>query len=308
MGGFPNWTLLGMGISAGLAVLFSALAFLAQSPSLLTRFRLAGSDFSQNSRRLTGLGLACTLLGMGFFMAGVPIGEQAIAQQVDQSTAAVQPETSAAADSSESDVSAIAQIADDAETAPQTESASGGFGAPAQTTEDEGASDASGQEVTPTAASGAFSAPAQSDEENASDEAGEPAESASDSDEVAVADGESATATAEPTQAIVEPTASPTNTPAPTATPSPIPTATPTPTITPTAVNVDTISVTFDGSVTWVYRVPGNNRLELVNNGDALLLESGRAMVQGVTWQEIRLLDGRSGWIQLSLLDLGEEE
>ncbi len=305
MGGFPTWTLFGMGISAGLAVLFSALAFLAQSPSLLARFRLAGSDFSQNSRRLTGLGLACTLLGAGFFMAGVPIGQPDVVQQIDQTTAAVQAETGAGAVSAASEVesaeSAIAQIESDAETTSQTEAASGGFGAPAQAADDESATDASGQEATPAAASGgAFSAPAQSDEET-----GEEAEEAADGE---TASAEEADPTAEPTQAIVEPTASPTNTPAPTATPSPIPTATPTPTITPTAVNVDTISVVFDGSVTWVYRVPGNSRLELVNNGDAILLESGRAMVQGVTWQEVRLLDGRLGWIQLSLLDFGEDE
>ncbi len=300
MGGFPSWTLLGMGISAGLAVLFTALAFLAQSPSLLVRFRLAGADFSENSRRLTGLGLACTLLGMGFFMAGVPIGEQEIAQQVDQTTAAVQADSAIDASSAaqvESETG-IAEIQD--ESGSEVASASGGFSAPAQESESDIEVEPEAESGTPDAGSsgGAFSAPAQvedSDEsESASESGDEPAEDESEA--------------AEPTEVAVEPTSVPTNTPAPTATPSPIPTATPTPTITPTAVNVDTISVTFDGSVTWVYRVPGNSRLELVNNGDAVLLESGRAMVQGVTWQEVRLLDGRLGWIQLSLLDLGEEE
>ncbi|MFK7802776.1 MAG: hypothetical protein AB8G95_14165, partial [Anaerolineae bacterium] len=79
-------------------------------------------------------------------------------------------------------------------------------------------------------------------------------------------------------------------------------------TMTPTAISDDTITVDFDGDITWVYRVPGNQRLELVDNGEQLLLESGRAMVVGITWQEVRLLDGRPGWIQLNFLNLGDSQ
>ena len=77
--------------------------------------------------------------------------------------------------------------------------------------------------------------------------------------------------------------------------------------MTPTSISSETINVDFDGEITWVYRVPGNQRLERVVNGDQLLLGSGRAMVLGITWQEVHLLDGRPGWIQLNFLDLTGE-
>ena len=77
--------------------------------------------------------------------------------------------------------------------------------------------------------------------------------------------------------------------------------------MTPTPLTSETIDVDFDGEITWVYRVPGNQPLERVVNGDRLLLGSGRAMVLGTTWQEVYLLDGRPGWIQLSFLNLNDE-
>ena len=289
MGGFPAWTLIGMGISALGAVIFTALAFFAQSPNLLARFRLLGTEFASNTRRLTGLGLASTLLVWGFFMAGVPLGNQLtdVVQPVDA------PATTSA--DGDSNTNSIAQIEDSADGATgevdaiESESAeTGGFGSAAATqpaNEDEAESEPNGTSV-----SGSFGRPAEGNDDSAEEAA------------------ESASSTPTPTPVSQAATVAPTNTPTPTATPSPIPTATPTPTITPTAIKADTISVSFDGSVRWVYRVPGDNsRLQLINNGDQLFLESGRAMVKGVTWQEVRLLDGRLGWIQLRFLDLGEE-
>ena len=287
-----------MGISAGLAVVFSALAFLAQSPNLLVRFRMAGSRVSQGGRRLTGLGLACTLLGAGFFMAGVPIGEPAATANIENAVTAAQPANSQAVATlpqpqSDEPVDQVGLIEPESEAVAAAQT--GAMGSQAEQPE---------EAADPTTVSGAFSQPAPSEEEDTETETdttesneSEPAPTAAKSATEA-ADTPTPTPTDEPT---------PTNTPQPTSTPTPLPTATPTPTITPTAVNVETISADFVGSVTWVYRVPGNNQLALINNGDPLLLEPGRAMINGVTWQEVRLLDGRLGWIQLSLIDLGEE-
>ncbi len=75
--GFPTWTLWGMGLSALGALLAIALAFLAQSPRMLSRFGLSGSRLDLRARTLTGYGLALLLLAMGFFAAGVPLGGQA---------------------------------------------------------------------------------------------------------------------------------------------------------------------------------------------------------------------------------------
>ena len=291
---FPTWTLIGMGISAGLAILFTAAAYLAQSPNLLTRFRLMGSFLPQNGRRLTGLGLAATLVGGGFFMAGVPIGGgelgEAEVASISEGEAAANNTNSNLTEDGEPDVPVAA--VDENGTVE-----SGSFGnQPVQDAEEAEESDESeGVEGAETAASqsGAFSQPAQVNEEDSAEAVAETSTSTP----------AAPTSTPRPTNT---PTA--TNTPAPTATPSPTPTNTPTPTATPTAIKDDTISVSFDGEITWVYRVPGNQQLQLVNNGDQLLLASGRAMVAGITWQEVRLLDGRPGWIQLSLLDLEGNE
>jgi hypothetical protein len=64
-----------MGLSAVGALIAIALAFLAQSPRLLTRLNMAGQRLDMRARTLTGYGLALLLLAMGFFAAGVPLGE-----------------------------------------------------------------------------------------------------------------------------------------------------------------------------------------------------------------------------------------
>jgi hypothetical protein len=63
-----------MGISALGALIAIALAFLAQSPRLLTRLSMTDRRLDLRARTLTGYGLALLLLAMGFFVAGVPLG------------------------------------------------------------------------------------------------------------------------------------------------------------------------------------------------------------------------------------------
>ena len=80
-----------MGLSAVGALIAIALAFLAQSPRLLTRLNLAGQRLDMRARTLTGYGLALLLLAMGFFAAGVPLGAPpaTVAVATDDTPAAV---------------------------------------------------------------------------------------------------------------------------------------------------------------------------------------------------------------------------
>ncbi|MEM9776242.1 MAG: hypothetical protein AAF902_16815 [Chloroflexota bacterium] len=306
MGGFPTWTLIGMGICGGLSVLFNALAYLAQSPELQTRFRVAGLPLTQNGRRFSGLGLACVLVGMGFFMAGVPLESEVQSTEMGETTAEVVSETESSSEEmmETDDIEDVAAIVEDEPEPVESESgaSSGSFGS-AAAEEDSDPETETVDEETETTQSGAFSQPADANASASADvDASGSADGAAAEEEVAE--------TEEPTeQPTVAPTQTPTqtSTPAPTATPSPTPTNTPTPTITPTAIAVDTVSVQFDGSVLWVYRVPNNQRLALVNNGDQLILLPGRAIVQGTTWQEVSLLDGSPGWIQLRYLVLDDQ-
>lgn len=80
-----------MGLSAVGALIAIALAFLAQSPRLLTRLNMAGQRLDMRARTLTGYGLALLLLAMGFFAAGVPLGvpPAAVAVATDDTPAGV---------------------------------------------------------------------------------------------------------------------------------------------------------------------------------------------------------------------------
>lgn len=73
--GFPTWTLWGMGLAGFGALAAIALALLAQSPRLLARLNLVNQRLDRRIKAFTGYGLALLLLAMGFFLAGVPLGE-----------------------------------------------------------------------------------------------------------------------------------------------------------------------------------------------------------------------------------------
>jgi hypothetical protein len=81
-----------MGLSAVGALIAIALAFLAQSPRLLTRLNMAGQRLDMRARTLTGYGLALLLLAMGFFAAGVPLSAPtaAVAAATDDAPAEVE--------------------------------------------------------------------------------------------------------------------------------------------------------------------------------------------------------------------------
>ncbi|HSH03607.1 MAG TPA: hypothetical protein VLL52_13895, partial [Anaerolineae bacterium] len=74
MGGFPLWTLLGMGLSILVALILTGLALITQSPSSIRRFGLTGFRLELPVRALNGYTFACLLLTIGFFIAGVPLG------------------------------------------------------------------------------------------------------------------------------------------------------------------------------------------------------------------------------------------
>jgi hypothetical protein len=73
--GFPTWTLWGMGLAGFGALVAIALALLGQSPRLLARLNLVNQRLDRRVKAFTGYGLALLLLAMGFFLAGVPLGE-----------------------------------------------------------------------------------------------------------------------------------------------------------------------------------------------------------------------------------------
>lgn len=94
-----------MGLAAFGALVAILLAFLAQSPRLLSRLSLTGQRMDLRARSFTGYGLALLLLAMGFFLAGVPLdrGESLAAEATDlpgesevAGTVVVEEETAAA--------------------------------------------------------------------------------------------------------------------------------------------------------------------------------------------------------------------
>jgi hypothetical protein len=76
MSGFPMWTLWGMGLSALGVLLATILAYAAQSPQLTARPAFKRLRLGLRARTFTGYALALMLLGVGFFLAGVPIEPQ----------------------------------------------------------------------------------------------------------------------------------------------------------------------------------------------------------------------------------------
>lgn len=199
--GFPLWTLFGMAVTAAGALIMLIIAYIAQSPKMLKRLGLAGSRLDLRARTFTGYALALLLLAFGFFIAGVPLGQQPIETEVAAATAIIDTNESGA-------MVAVATATPEAEATP-TE-----------------AGDQAGGDEQSEPATGAF--------------AGPPPAAQTETAEAIAADLEDAptatrtplpTATATPTQ-----TPSPTPTMTPTPTNTPTPTITPTPIFEETAV------------------------------------------------------------------------
>jgi cytoskeletal protein RodZ len=280
--GFPTWTLIGMGVTAVLALLMTVLAYLAQSPRALVRLGLVGQRLDLRVKLFTGYALASLILMLGFFLAGVPLDTSAMATAASTpatETASIQlpsddtgamgelPPTAVVSDSSQNTETETID-----ENTAQTPS-SGAFGGPPPSSSDEVAT----EEIPPSATP---------------EQVGPSATPDGDEVETAVpttqSNGEASTATALPS---------------PTTTNTPLPTATPTPTITPTPIQGITGTINTDGSTLWVRRSPGGQNLVIVQDNEIVLMENGRANQGGILWREIRTVSGIVGWIQAEFLD-----
>lgn len=273
--GFPDWTLWGMGVASAAALLFVVLAYLAQSPRQIARYRWLAFRLANRGRALTGYGLASLLVALGFFLAGIPIGPtdggDPAAENTPVELVAVTPEESDSVEVS------------DASTADQPEKTD-----PDQDPEFE-------PDLTPE--SGAFLRPPTAAPEELISE-----ENNNSEEEGVQTEGESAapTATSQAPDVTLSSTPLPSATPSPT--PSATPTVTPTPTITPTPILGITAQVETLSSTLWVRRTPGGAQFELVLNGDTLVVEESRVSVGGVLWQQVRTLNGNLGWVQAEFL------
>ncbi|HIP73742.1 MAG TPA: SH3 domain-containing protein [Anaerolineae bacterium] len=256
-----------MGLSVLGAIFFTLLAYIAQSPRTLVWLGLVGYHLELRVKVFTGYALACLLLLLGFFLAGVPLGpvaETAVATpttiaDINQPAGTILPIT-AEADSTHEPTSQI--------------------------------------EGTRTPSSGAFGGPPPGAQAEETPETTEetPASAALST---------SVTDPAEPASATPTPnnefTPTPvTATPTPTVTPSP--TATPTPTITPTPIDGDTAVIDIGSGTIWVYRSPGGQQLVVVEHGDTVIVENGRANRDGRIWQKIRTVKGITGWVEEQFL------
>ena len=268
--GFPLWTLWGMGISAIAALIALGLALLGQSPQFLRRSGLSGARLDMRVRTFTAFAFASLLLAFGFFVAGVPIGDQT----VGTATAQVSDPT-------------VTPLPFDAQLTSETGEASLGD------------IQASVTATRATPATGSFDGPPISTAEALQLETDEPDGSATTvvesepAPQISATPGPSATTT-------------PTSSPAATSTPSPPPTMTPTPSLTPTPVLVETIRVETQGSTVWLKRSPGGQNLVLLHDGDFVIILTGHANQGGVLWSEVSTVDGVSGWLQEEFLLLDE--
>lgn len=252
-----------MAVTAVLALLFVGLALFFQSPPALARFGLANRDMYQRARSLTGLGFACILLAFGFFLAGVPVNMN---DNVDGNETAV---------------------ADNGNPTPTNEPTASQTPLPPLTPSPEDETEAQ-TSPTPrptslTPQSGAFGGPPPNSEEP----------SATPEPNV------TPSPTSQPTNTL---TPNPTSTASATPTPSPTPTQTPTPTLTPTPIEGETATVELGGNTLWVRRSPGGQEFTLLQDGDVVIVESGKANQSGLLWQEITTVNGLTGWVQAEFL------
>ena len=260
-----------MGLSALGALIAIALAFLAQSPRLLTRLNMAGQRLDMRARTLTGYGLALLLLAMGFFAAGVPLGEEA---------APLAEATPAATDDG-----AIAA------TTPITATLAAGSQSGAMVGLPTSSSDGDATTGLPTADLSAVA------------EITGTVELALSPDALTAA---AAGVTVASTTVAETPTPEPTATVVPTATP----TLTPSPTPTPTPIAGPTARLGDETSTLPVRRLPGLDEpvLAVLVRGEIVLLMSGHAFHTGDVWREISTVAGIIGWVPERFLVFEEVE
>lgn len=274
-----------MGVAMLGALLTTLLTYLALSPRMLARMGMGNSNFPLRVREFVGYTVACMFLTIGFFLAGVPLGEPVTQTAVTVIITATPPPATSTTAVSETPVNDdLLQFSDelqplDEESNSVTTGDSGSFGGPPVV-----------DTQTPTAEEATSAANADPDEPTAT--AVDESLSEDEVEETAVS-----SPTPSPTSTRTAPlTPTPTQTPTATPTPSPEPTQTPVPPLGETAV-IDT-----GGSTLWVRQTPGGRTLYLLNNGDTVVLSDGVANWQGSVWQEVRTLEGTLGWVQLEFL------
>ncbi|MBK7895433.1 MAG: hypothetical protein WAS33_17500 [Candidatus Promineifilaceae bacterium] len=274
------WTLIGMGVTAVLALLMTIFAYLGQTPRALMRLGLAGYRLDLRVKLFTGYALASLILMLGFFLAGVPIN-------TEETVAVTTPTAEIAALPTSANTGAMGAVPTTAvvtTSLPETETTS-----------------TSDVRTSETPSSGAFGGlPAASSDELPTEETTPTATPELAGPSPTPGEGEAATAT--PT--IIATTAgTATAAPTATATATPLPTVTPTPTITPTPIEGITGTIQTNGSTLWVRRSPGGQQLVLVQNQEIVLVENGRANQGGILWREVRTVSGIVGWVQAEFLE-----
>ncbi len=264
--GFPEWTLLGMGLSLLGALVALSLALLGQAPGLLKRTGLVGARLDQNVRAFTSYAFALLLLAVGFFIAGVPLGSQtetsAASKAVDISAQPAGTATSIEASPSQPPLTSTPIVTSTAAT-PIT----GAFGGPPS---DE-------IETTPGGADLAAAATLSGTVTNSD---------TTISSELIPTNTQSPSSTP-----ILEP---PTITP----TSSPSPTRTPSPTITPTPITSQTATIDTAGSTIWLVRSPGGRNLVTITDGEVVIILPRHANQGGILWREVSTGSGIIGWVQ----------
>ncbi len=256
-----------MGLSALGALVAIALAYLAQSPRLLTRLSLGSERLDLRAKSFTGYGLALLLLAMGFFMAGVPLGSGGAANDTAEGTLAAD------------DVAGLTEDRDATDIGDAGEAGSNG------------PSGQSGAMVgLPTSSSGGASG----------------ATEGPTATQPAVGAGEVISGTAEiapPPGTGAEQAASAAGTLRPTEAPTATLTPTPTPTPTATPILVPTARINDGTSTLPVRQLPGGPALVILVRGDTVIPLTGNAFYKGEVWQEIQTVAGIVGWVQDRFLD-----
>jgi cytoskeletal protein RodZ len=262
-----------MGLSGLGALIALGLAFLALSPRLTARMGLFG--WGLRLRTFVGYAFAFLLLSLGFFLAGVPLGEEPIAAEATDAAGSAATGAGAEVSTDVPESTVQADLVIDAVTSTVT-----GTPTPSSSTR----------------TSGAF-APLAS------------ATASISTEESTLAPTRTPRPAAEPVD--TPETASPTTTPTATTTATPTststPTTTPTPTMTPTPIEGETAQIDTQGSTLWVRRSPSGQTLALVTDGDTVILLPGHANQAGILWQEVSTLSGVTGWVQLEFLSINEE-
>lgn len=263
-----------MAICLLLALIVLGYSLNIQSPKRGAGFQMEPYRREARVRALTVSAFALLLVMVGFFVAGVPVGNT------------IEP-------------AAAAQVA------PTQQAAESGFGI-ARATE---------APVEQTPVSGAFgqALPQATEEAAAVEEVAISAEDATQPEAPIIIPVEednsdtieSPTDVPSPTDIPTEtPTPEPTITPSPTTTPTQTPT--PTPTLTPTPISEETARVNTSGSTLWMKRSPGGQNVIILQDGDLLILMPGNANHTGLSWQQIKTLDGVTGWVERQYLAFGE--